>query len=213
MPLQNYILIKMNNRKKSDRKAIRLKEYDYSSPGYYFVTICTKDRKCLFGEITDQGMGFNDAGSMVKKVWDELPIFYPNITRDVFVVMPNHIHGIIIIDSFKNAGAGPRACPEHPGAIDGQPQGVAPTNQDLSLPDIVHRFKSMTTNQYIKNVKQNDWKPFNKKLWQRNYYEHVIRNDIDLEETREYILNNPKKWDLDKNNPINWETQRKVNNV
>jgi putative transposase len=79
------------------------------------------------------------------------------------------------------------------------------------LSDVVHRFKSLTTNKYIKGIKQKNWKPFNKKLWQRNYYEHVTRNEIDLSETREYILNNPKKWHLDKYNPENPEIQRMQN--
>ena len=200
----------MTTQNKPKRKSIRLKEYDYSTPGYYFVTVCTKDRKCLFGKIIDQGMELNDAGWMVEKVWNELPAYYPNISIDTFVVMPNHIHGIIIIDS---VGAGPCACPGHPGAIDGQPQGVAPTKMKFSLPDAVHRFKSLTTNKYITGVKQNKWEPFNDKLWQRSYYEHVIRNDIDLTETREYITNNPKKWHLDRYNPITDGTQRISNNV
>jgi REP element-mobilizing transposase RayT len=76
------------------------------------------------------------------------------------------------------------------------------------LSDVVHRFKSLTTNKYITGVKQNRWKPYNDKLWQRNYYEHVIRNEIDLSETREYIVNDPKKWHLDKYSPDNPETQR-----
>lgn len=193
----------MNTCKKPKRKSIRLKGYNYSTPGYYFVTICTKDKKCLFGEIPDAGMELNDAGRMVDRVWHELPVFYPNIHVDAFIIMPNHIHGIIIINSHNNVGAGPRACPEAPSAIDGQPRGVAPTKIKLSLPDVVHRFKSMTTKKYINGVKQNNWQPFPDKLWQRNYYEHVIRNDIDLKETREYIMNNPQKWHLDRNNPVN----------
>ena len=169
----------------------------------------------MFGEITSQGMELNDAGRMVDKVWHEIPLYYSNISIDAFVVMPNHIHGIIVIDSSDNVGAGPRACPESHGAINGQPsrQGGTPTNNRLTLPGIVHRFKSLTTHKYFKGVKQNNWTPFNDRLWQRNYYEHVIRNDIDLADTREYILNNPKKWHLDEYNPEIPVTQRTVNNV
>ena len=203
----------MDKKQRPRRKSIRLKEFNYSTPGYYFVTICTKGRKCLFGDINEQGMRLNNAGHMVKKVWGELPVLYNNVSIDEFVIMPNHVHGIIIIDLSKNIGGGPCASPQDLGPIDGQPQGVAPTNNELTLPDIVHRFKTMTTNAYIKGVKQNNWEPFNNKLWQQNYFEHVIRNDIDLTETREYITNNPKKWHLDKNNPENWETQRIANNV
>ncbi|NLD37739.1 MAG: transposase [Desulfatiglans sp.] len=195
----------MNKVNEPNRKSIRLKGYDYSTPGYYFVTVCTNDRRCLFGEIIDDVMILNDAGRMVKSVLCEIPIFYAGIDIDKFVVMPNHIHCIIIINS---VGVGPRAYPEHHVATDGQPQGVAPTYSNLSLSDVVHRFKSLTTNKYIKGVKQNRWESFNGQLWQRNYYEHVIRNEIDLSETREYILNNPKKWHLDKYNPQTMETQR-----
>jgi len=79
------------------RHSIRLKEFDYSNPGSYFVTICTQQRNCLFGTITDGKMELNDAGRLIKKVWLELPLYYPNIDIDAFVVMPNHIHGIIIV--------------------------------------------------------------------------------------------------------------------
>jgi putative transposase len=164
----------MDNDQRPKRKSIRLKKYDYSTPGYYFVTICTKDRKCLFGEIKDQGMKLNEAGRMIDTVWHELPINYINISIDTFIVMPNHVNGIIVIQSSINVGAGPCACPQDPDpkVTNGQPQGVSPTNLNLSLPDIVHRYKSLTTHKYIKGVKQNNWKPFDVKLWQRNYYEH-----------------------------------------
>jgi len=155
----------------------------------------------MFGEISGQEMELNDAGRMVEKIWCELQVFYPNVTVDAFVLMPNHIHGIIIINSHINVGAGPCACPRGSDVNIRQPQGVAPTNAKLTLPDVVHRFKSMTTKLYINGVKQNNWAPFPEKLWQRNYYEHVTRNDIDLKETKEYIMNNPKKWHLDKYNP------------
>jgi putative transposase len=202
----------MDKINKPIRKSIRLKGYDYSAPGCYFITICTNERKCLFGEIIDKGMVLNDAGKMVHLVWNELPLFYQNISVDTFIVMPNHIHGIIVIQSSINVGAGPCACPSDSEVENGQPQGGAPTNLNISLPDVIHRFKSLTTNKYIKGVKQNNWKPFNDKLWQRNYYEHVTRNEIDLSDTREYILNNPYKWHLDKYNPESNVTQR-IQNV
>ena len=129
-------------------------------------------------------MRLNDAGRMIQTVWDEIPIHYPGIGINEFVVMPNHIHGLIML-----VGAGPRACPSL-----AQPR-VAPT--PLSLPDVVHRFKTMTTKRYTDGVKQHGWAPFPAKLWQRNYWEHVIRNDLDLHEIREYIQNNPLKWELD----------------
>jgi putative transposase len=172
------------------RRSIRLKGYDYSQPGAYFITICTQDRACLFGEVVDGEMRLNDAGQMVQDVWDELPAFYPGVQTDAFIVMPNHIHGIIIL-----VGAGSHACLDEIG----QPQGVAPTR--LSLPDVVHRFKTMTTKRYIDGVKKFGWTPFRRRLWQRNYYEHIIRNDHALQRIREYIWTNPLRWHLDRENP------------
>mgnify|MGYP000107575884 CR=1 FL=1 len=173
---------------KQHRRSIRLKGYDYSQAGAYFVTICTKDRLCLFGEVLDGEMRLNDAGRMVWDIWNDLPNHYPGVAVDAFIVMPNHVHGIIIL-----VGAGPRACPGF-----GQPQGVAPT---MGLPDVVHRFKTMTTKRYVDGIRQLGWEPFRGRLWQRNYYEHIIRNEEFLNSIREYILLNPMRWDLDRENP------------
>ncbi len=134
------------------RRSMRLQGYDYSRAGAYFVTLCTQNRECLFGEIENGKMVLNDAGRMVQIVHDEMEPNYPGVKTDDFIVMPNHIHGIIIL-----VGAGPCACPEtgQP-RNDGQPRGVAPT---LSLPDVVHRFKTMTTKRYTDGVKQSGWPP------------------------------------------------------
>jgi len=158
--------------------------------------ICTQNRECLFGEIEDGEMVLNEAGRMVQIIWDEMRENYPGVETDEFVIMPNHIHGIVVL-----VGAGPRACPDiGPRACPdiGQPQGVAPT---LSLPDIVHRFKTMSTKRYTDGVKQSGWPPYPGKLWQRNYYEHIIRNENELNRIREYIQNNPLKWEFDRENP------------
>jgi putative transposase len=177
-----------------NRRSIRLKEYNYSQPGYYFVTVCVEDRRNLFSDIEDGKITLNDAGFMVQAAWDEIPEYYNGIDIDVFQIMPNHFHGIIIV------GAGPRACPndeqfnQRGDEQSGQPRGVAPT---LSLGDIVGRFKSLTTTKYIHGIKNNNWPPFKKCFWQRNYYEHVIRDDNDLNRIREYIVNNPAKWEED----------------
>jgi len=166
------------------RRSIRLRHHDYRQPGAYFVTICTQNRQYLFGEIAEGRMKVNDIGRMVQLVWNELPCHYAGVDIGEFVVMPNHFHGIIWI-----VGAGPRACPNRNG---GQPRGVAPTG--LSLSDVVHRFKSLTTTRYRHGVIQHGWPPFPGKLWQRNYYDHVIRDDDDLNRIRQYILENPIKW-------------------
>lgn len=181
------------------RKSIRLRGYDYSQAGLYFITICTQDRLCLFGDVADAEMNLNGAGKMVRTTWDEIPAHYCGVEIDQFVVMPNHIHGIVVI-----VGATPRGCPVEgqpqnidgqPRNQDGQPRGVAPTG--LSLPDVVHRFKTMTTKKYTDGVKQNGWQPFPAKLWQRNYYEHIIRNEDAHLKIAEYIQTNPQQWEED----------------
>ena len=150
---------------------------------------------CLFGEIAKGEMKANDAGRMVLAVWKELSTHYLGVEGDEFVVMPNHIHGVIVL-----VGAGPRACPDAgSGNQDGgQPQGVAPT---LSLQDVVHRFKTLTTKRYADGVKQFGWTPFRGRLWQRNYYEHIVRDEESLNRIRQYILDNPARWAFDRENP------------
>ncbi|MBW1772336.1 MAG: transposase [Deltaproteobacteria bacterium] len=191
--------------RRPNRRSIRLPGYDYSQAGAYFVTICTKNRECLFGDMVNHEMALNNAGRMVEIVWNELPEYYPRVSTDIFQIMPNHIHGIIII-----VGATPRGCPTTPRGCptSGQAQGPAPTGgtagvgRTLSLPDIVHRFKTMTTKRYADGVKQYGWPPFPGKLWQRNYYEHIIRNKNEMVRIREYITNNPTQWTTDRENPL-----------
>ncbi len=193
---------------KHHRRSIRLKGYDYRHPGAYFITLVTQDRACLFGEIVDGEMRLNEAGEMIQAVWDELSVFYAGVQTDAFVVMPNHMHGIIILTG-QPVGAGPRTCPDEPGQPvgagprtcpdePGQPQGIART---LSLPDVVHRFKTLTTKRYANGVKTLGWPPFRGRLWQRNYYEHIIRNELSLNRIRQYITENPLRWHLDRENP------------
>ncbi|WP_132014634.1 transposase [Hydrogenispora ethanolica] len=315
------------------RRSIRLKGYDYSRAGLYFITICTQSRLHLLGKIENGAMILNDAGRMVATVWNEIPQHYSGFAIHEFVVMPNHIHGIIEIMAM--VGAGPRACPggscnhrdgscnrrdgscnhracpdgscDRPGGrcncpiperprngqpydtgqrcdgqrcvgqpqgvapteipVDfsvgmvktmgstavnlpnvvqrdgqlcnsgqlrcehqwngqphdtgqrcdgqrcvGQPQGVAPTeipvdisvgmvkimgSTAVNLPDIVHRFKTLTTKRYTDGVKQCGWVPFPGRLWQRNYYEHIIRNENSYQMIAEYIVNNPANWSKD----------------
>ena len=197
------------------RHSLRLREYDYSREGACFITVCTQGRACLFGEIADGDMQLTDAGVMIRRVWDEIPDHYAGVDIDAFVVMPNHIHGIIILTGDgRPVGASPRACPDFAGPPDaqsrnnvgagpcacpitGQPQGVAPTGEGMSLPDVVHRFKSMTTKRYAEGVQKQGWRPFHGKLWQRNYWEHIVRNERELDRIREYILHNPARWSFD----------------
>jgi len=172
------------------RRSIRLKGYDYSQRGYYFVTVCTKRRWCLFGEIEKDRTILNDAGKMIGRWWNELKNKYANIEIDEYVVMPNHCHGIINI--VGSVGADQRVCPNNMGEHAGSPL------QGRPIYEMIQWFKTMTTNEYIRNVKQNRWEPFDGKLWQRNYYEQIVRDEISLRRVREYIINNPRQWQQDK---------------
>ncbi len=201
---------------KHHRRSIRLKGYDYTQAGAYFVTICTQNRECLFGEVVDGEMRLNAAGQMIQSVWNELPAFYPGVDIDEFVVMPNHIHGIIVLvgatpcgrpvtpPNDHPVGATPCGRPE-PGQAQGRHRGLPlPTvtaMPTLSLPDVVHRFKTLTTKRYADGVKQLGWPPFPGRLWQRNYYEHIIRNEESLNRLRQYIANNPAQWQSDGESP------------
>lgn len=158
-----------------------MQNYDYSQAGYYFVTICTEDKQHLFGKIIDGVMILNNAGKMIEKWYLELRSKY-NIEIQQYAIMPNHVHFIIAI-----VGDDLRVVQQNSG-----------THAGASLQSIIQWFKTMTTNEYIKGVKSDVYPPFEKRIWQRNYFEHVIRNDSELHEIREYIVNNPAKWELDK---------------
>lgn len=224
------------------RRSIRLKGYDYSQAGAYFITICTQDRACLFGfvgaplvgaryndaiqnnddvqnetdrqnngtiqnkmdfrndvgRMDDDGqqtgqpqkgrpqghaptdarnddapiMILNDSGKMIETEWLKLTERFPNIELHEFVVMPNHFHGILQIVDVSAAGK--------------------------TIGDMMDAFKSITTVEYIHGVKQSGWEPFNRKLWQRNYHEHIIRDEQSYQRISDYIINNPANWKDDK---------------
>jgi REP element-mobilizing transposase RayT len=168
------------------RKDLRLKQYDYSKAGYYFVTICTENKGSVLGIVVNGFMQLNAAGEMIKKWIMKLNSREENIKLDEFVIMPNHIHFILVI-----VGADP--CVSPPGMTD-----IAGTHMGVPLHTIIQWFKTISTNEYIKGVKDSQYRPFDKRFWQRNYYEHVIRKDNELQGIREYITNNPTKWELDK---------------
>ena len=177
------------------RRSIRLKEYDYAQPGAYFVTVVTQGRECLFGDIVDGELRLSDAGRMVDDALVGLPLYYDIVAIDTHIVMPNHIHAIIVINAHVGAGLVPAL-----GFVRaGQPQRVAPTGRSLAA--IVGRFKSMTTKAYIRGVVGEAWPSFEGRVWQRNYYEHVIRNEVELQTTRCYIMNNPTRWPDDGERP------------
>ncbi|MBE0502709.1 MAG: transposase [Desulfuromonadales bacterium] len=172
------------------RRSIRLQGYDYAITGAYFVTICTQGRECLFGEVVSGVMIPTPAGEMMTQVWQELPQHYPGVEIDVHVVMPDHFHGIIHLTT-PPVGADPRGRPDLCHGP-GHPQGGAPTS--LSLGDVVHRFKSMTTHAYATGVKQHGWTPFPGRIWQSNYHERIVRDEAERTALCEYMVDNPARF-------------------
>lgn len=177
------------------RRSIRLKGFDYSQAGAYFVTVVTQNRLCVFGEIQNEMMILNDIGKMIENCWLDLPNRFPTIDVDEYVIMPNHFHGIIII---TDQPVGSTLVVDQTGV------GTSPTP---TVGDIIGAFKSITTHEYIIGVKRSGWSPFDRRIWQRNFYEHIIRNDADLQRVREYIQYNPLKWNLDQENPQTHQSQ------
>jgi len=182
------------------RRSIRLNGYDYSHAGAYFVTISTKNRECLLGKITDGEMLLNDAGKMITELWESMQERFHSALLDKFIVMPNHFHGIILLNDYKTVSGDIF----EKGEYKIRPYGTA----ENSLGRIIQAFKSLTTNTYSNNVKNHAWLPFSGKLWQRNYYEHVIRSDDSLARIRDYIMFNPLKWENDMENPLNGDTKK-----
>lgn len=180
------------------RHSIRLPGYDYSQSGAYFVTFVTQDRENRLGSVSNGEIQLNTIGNLVVAWWRKVPEKFSNVTLDEFVIMPNHVHGILWInDQCKDESI---CLPEE--IQTGQTAGFAPTNHP-SLSEVVQWFKTMTTNEIIRGIKANNWQPFQGRFWQRNYYEHIIRDDKDLNSIREYILNNPTFWDCDSENSTN----------
>jgi REP element-mobilizing transposase RayT len=180
-----------------------LKNYNYGQPGAYFVTICTQGGQCLFGQVVDGCMRLSAGGDMVWRWWRKVDEKYPSVHTDAAVVMPKHFHGIIFITG-QPRGAAPTGAD-----VDGPPRGASSTSADMdgsprgavpTLGQIVGWFKTMTTNEYIRGVKQLGWPPFSGRVWQRNYYEHVVRNDRTLNAIRRYIADNPVRWGWDRYN-------------
>ena len=170
------------------RRSIRLKGYDYAQVGAYFVTIAVRGRLALFGEVVDGEVRLNDAGEMAREVWQASPQRFPFVEVDAFIVMPDHVHGIIVI-----RGAGTRAPIKDAPTPDRADTAVTPTTQALG--DVVGAYKSLTTAAYIQGVHTAQWPPFDRRLWQRNFYERVIRDEYEMNELRAYIRDNPTRWD------------------
>ena len=170
---------------KHHRRSIRLKGYDYSQPGAYFITICAHNRKPLFGNVVKGKMRLNALGEIVRHEWLRTADIRPNVELDAFVLMPNHIHGIIILHD-DGRGTLQRAPTTE--------QFGKPTSN--SIPTIVRLFKSVTT-KHINEIRRTPGAP----VWQRNYYEHIIRDSESMNRIQEYITQNPLRWHLDRENP------------
>jgi len=190
--------------RKHHRRSIRLKGYDYSQTGAYYVTIVTQGRECLFGEIIDKEMYLSNYGEIVQKWWNEIPIHFPNVETGAFVIMPNHTHGnIFIFEERRDEVLSPRDNPnykyQNANIGDTYNQGVeTPPLHKPTLGQILAYFKYQST----KEMNGVETDKAITKFWQRNYYEHIIRNEKELQQKTDYILDNPSRWDEDDENPL-----------
>ena len=232
---------------KHHRRSIRLKGYDYSSEGAYYVTVVAQGRECLFGEIIDGETHLSKYGEIIQKWWDEIPVHFPTVELGAFVIMPNHVHDIIfIIDDRRGEVISPH---DHPnsnnqenvnnknqgGGINdegvktnnqsgGQQQGGETNNIDVATNDMGGQSQTQggeqggetpplrrpTLGQIVAYFKYQSTKEMNKietensitKFWQRSYYEHIIRNEKELQQKTDYIMGNPSQWDEDDENPV-----------
>ncbi len=164
------------------RRSIRLRDYDYSQAGAYFVTICTYNKECTFCDIKDGKIELNEIGEIANKYLVEIPRHFACVQMDKFVVMPNHLHAVVMINPVGVQNFEPL-------------QHKYQHTISKSIGSIIRTYKSAVS--HWCKVNGHDFR------WQRNYYEHVIRDEDDLDEIREYIVNNPLKWDLDRENPNN----------
>ncbi|MDO8636996.1 MAG: transposase [Dehalococcoidia bacterium] len=190
--------MKYHNSEIYHRRSIRLKDYDYSQPGAYFITITTHQRELLFGQITDGVMLLNQFGEIARSCWQEIPNHFGNVDNDIFIVMPNHVHDIIAIDlGIATEGTVPIN-------RDAPTTLHAPTTESFGKPTmhsvltIMRSFKSAVTKQ-INDLRHTPGYV----VWQRGYYEHIIQTDDELDPICQYIQNNPAQWALDQDNPAN----------
>ena len=179
------------NPEKQHRKSIRLKNHDYSEKGYYYITVCTQNRENLLCDIDNGHVVLNENGIIVKNTWFDLPNHNANIVLDEFTIMPNHIHAIIIIVGAGSKPAQSGSTQNHGAKTNRAGLEPAPTS---SLSEIVRQLKTFSARQINKHRNKQ-----RTPVWQRNYYEHIIRNAEELNKIRVYIANNPLNWQNDKN--------------
>ena len=187
---------------KHHRKSIRLKEYDYSKPNAYFITICTYNKECIFGAIINGEMQLNEYGKIVANEWLKTPTIRQYVLLDKYIIMPNHFHGIIIITDNRR-GTAPMSSratvevAESRVSRDPRLNNLEGQHHILSRQLFVHS-RQQQQNKYMKSKKTTA-----RAVWQPRFYEHIIRNPHELDQTREYIIYNPLKWALDSENPDN----------
>lgn len=174
-------------KRSEERKQNRFPEWDYSEDGYYFITICTQDKKEIFGKVVNDEMVLNEYGKIVQEQWDWLAEQYPYVRLDEFIVMPNHFHGILIIEKNIDGRDNPR---------------IVPTNNAYNrrhnlLSKTMNAFKTTSSKRINRSQKEFVFH------WQRSFYDHVIRNEESLYKIRSYIHYNAQKWDVDEINPKN----------
>jgi len=181
------------------RRSIRLPGYDYTRAGAYFVTVVTYQRDCILGDILEGEIRLSSAGEIVRREWERLAQRFPHVVLDFYVIMPNHLHGIIVItdDRRGTADSGDplilSSSRRAPTTTTGEKFGEPIPG---SLPTIIRSYKSATTLR-INYLRGTPGTP----VWQRNYYEHIIRDEKEMDAIRQYILNNPQQWELDPENP------------
>lgn len=184
-----------------NRRSIRLPGYDYAAPGAYFVTICTAGKECLLGDVSEGDMALSDAGRVAAYCWEALPRHFGRLELDAFVVMPNHVHGILILRD-GDVGA---TQPDHDGC---RPTDVrAPNASSLALaasPPSPNGTRPGSVGAIVQNFKAVSTRKLNRmralpgvRFWQRDYYDHVVRDDAELRRIREYIARNPLRWERD----------------
>jgi REP element-mobilizing transposase RayT len=185
--------------KKHHRRSIRLRGHDYSGGGAYFITICAQDKKCLFGRVAEGEMVLNEAGQSIQRVWEDLPHRFPTVVLDAFQLMPNHLHGILVIpgaglESALASATGAPIVQPGPKAAGTASQGTA--SRTPTMGGVVGAFKSIATIE-VNRIQS----CVGRRLLQENFYEHIIRSVDSLEKIRGYIRQNPVRWCEDPENP------------
>lgn len=196
LPISSPVPVRANNHSPlpvRNRRSVRLRGYDYSRAGAYFITICAQNRRCLFGSITEGAMVLNDAGRAVADCWLQIPDHFAHVELDEYVVMPNHIHGIVIIVGANNYSPlqSNHDSPVQSNDYSPLPANAShPTGTARTIGSMVRGFKIGVTQWYRQRSVPS-------KIWQRNYWDHIIRNESELIRIRRYILDNPIQWQQD----------------